>query len=184
VAAATTISLPQLRAFCRDAFERAGLSGPDSGTGAEVLSTTDAWGVFTHGSKALRGYLRRLQAGGLRARGRPGIVAEGPAWAVVDGDCSLGMVTSVFAMTTAIGKARRLPERGRDHLADQDLAGRRSRAPHRARRRLPGAGLRGDRRRPARPGGPAHRRGARRAHGASAACRAARVAASWYPWCG
>ena len=66
-----TISLPQLRAFGRDAFERAGLNGPDADTGAEVLSTTDAWGVFTHGTKALRGYLRRLRAGGLRPRGRP-----------------------------------------------------------------------------------------------------------------
>jgi len=44
-----------------------------------VLSTTDAWGVFTHGTKALRGYLRRLRSGGLRPRGRPGVVAEGPA---------------------------------------------------------------------------------------------------------
>jgi len=52
-----TISLPQLRTFCRDAFERAGLSGPDAGTGAEVPSTTGRGGVFTHGSKALRGYL-------------------------------------------------------------------------------------------------------------------------------
>ena len=103
---AATISLPQLKAFCQDAFERAGLSEADAATGAEVLSTTDAWGVFTHGSKALRGYLRRLRGGGLRAGGRPGIVAEGPAWAIVDGDSSLGMVTSVFAMTTAIGKAR------------------------------------------------------------------------------
>jgi ureidoglycolate dehydrogenase (NAD+) len=105
-ATAGTIALPQLKAFCQDAFARVGLSGPDADTGAEVLSTTDGWGVFTHGSKALRGYLRRLRAGGLRPAGRPGIVAEGPAWAVVDGDSSLGMITSVFAMTTAIGKAR------------------------------------------------------------------------------
>ena len=77
-ATAGTIALPQLKAFCRDAFARTGLSGPDADTGAEVLSTTDGWGVFTHGSKALRGYLRRLRAGGLRAGGRPGIVAEGP----------------------------------------------------------------------------------------------------------
>jgi len=74
-----TISLPQLRAFGRDAFERAGLNGPDADTGAEVLSTTDAWGVFTHGTKALRGYLRRLRAGGLRPRGRPGRGARDPA---------------------------------------------------------------------------------------------------------
>lgn len=101
-----TISLPQLGAFCRDAFARTGMSDADADTGAEVLSTTDGWGVFTHGSKALRGYLRRLRAGGLRPGGRPAIAAEGPAWAIVDGDSALGMVTSVFAMTTAIGKAR------------------------------------------------------------------------------
>ena len=59
-----------------------GIKGPRlvrSGTPCPVLSTTDAWGVFTHGAKALRGYLRRLRSGGLRPRGRPGVVAEGPA---------------------------------------------------------------------------------------------------------
>ena len=101
-----TISIPRLKAFCSDAFERAGLSPQDADTGAEVLSTTDAWGVFTHGSKVLRGYLRRLAAGGLQARGRPRLTSEGQAWGLVDGDSSLGMVTSVFAMKLAISKAR------------------------------------------------------------------------------
>lgn len=101
-----TIPISQLRAFCQDAFEWAGLSAADAATGAEVLTTTDAWGTFTHGSKVLRGYLRRLKAGGLNPAGQPGIVSEGPAWAIVDGDSSLGMVTSVFAMSTAIAKAR------------------------------------------------------------------------------
>lgn len=101
-----TITVASLRAFCSEAFERAGLSPADAQTGAEVLSTTDAWGVFTHGSKVLRGYLRRLAAGGLKARGRPRVTSEGPAWGLVDGDSSLGMVTSVFAMNLAISKAR------------------------------------------------------------------------------
>jgi LDH2 family malate/lactate/ureidoglycolate dehydrogenase len=82
------------------------MSEADAATGAEVLTTTDAWGVFTHGTKSLAGYLRRLKAGGIRARGRPRIVSEGGGWATVDGDSSLGMVTSVFAMQTAIAKAR------------------------------------------------------------------------------
>ena len=71
-----------------------------------MLVTTDTWGVFTHGVKALRGYVRRLRAGGIRADARPRIVAEGPGWAIVDGDSGLGMVTSTFAMQTAIAKAR------------------------------------------------------------------------------
>jgi ureidoglycolate dehydrogenase (NAD+) len=100
------IRLEALRSFTASAFRAVGMSETDSSIGAEVLATTDAWGVFTHGTKSLAGYLRRLQAGGLRARGRPQIASEGPAWATVNGDSSLGMVTSVFAMQTAIAKAR------------------------------------------------------------------------------
>jgi LDH2 family malate/lactate/ureidoglycolate dehydrogenase len=100
------VSVAALHEFCAEAFRRAGLSADDAATGAEVLATTDAWGIFTHGSKSLAGYLRRLKGGGLRAQARPTVIAEGPAWAVVDGQSALGMVTSVLAMQTAIGKAR------------------------------------------------------------------------------
>ena len=82
------------------------MSEADARTGADVLVTTDAWGVFTHGTKSLAGYLKRLKAGGLQPKGRPAVVAEGPAWGLVDGDSSLGMVTSVLAMRTAMAKAR------------------------------------------------------------------------------
>src|SRR5260370_2298860 len=75
------ITLPRLEALCDEAFRRAGLSAADAASGAEVLSTTDAWGVFTHGSKALRGYLRRLLAGGPRATGRPSVTAARPSFA-------------------------------------------------------------------------------------------------------
>jgi LDH2 family malate/lactate/ureidoglycolate dehydrogenase len=102
----STVSIDALNRFCSDALISAGMSADDAAIGAHVLSMTDGWGVFTHGSKALRGYVRRLYAGGLNPHGRPAIAAEGGAWAVVDGDSSLGMVTSSFAMKTAIEKAR------------------------------------------------------------------------------
>lgn len=101
-----TVSYARLHRFVVEAFTRAGLSDPDATVAADVLATTDAWGVFTHGTKNVRGYVRRLKAGGLRATGRPRVAAEGPAWAIVDGDSALGMVTSVLAMQTAIAKAR------------------------------------------------------------------------------
>src|SRR3954451_17614208 len=100
------VSFESLHRFTREAFVRVGLSLADATTAADVLVTTDAWGVSTHGTKALAGYLRRFKLGGLRAQGRPNLAAEGGAWAVVDGDSSLGMVTSVFAMQTAIRKAK------------------------------------------------------------------------------
>lgn len=71
-----TVTFDALHAFAKEAFQAAGLSDTDASTGADVLATTDAWGVFTHGTKALAGYLRRLKAG-LHPRGVPRVVAEG-----------------------------------------------------------------------------------------------------------
>lgn len=101
------VSYEALHSFTVKAFQRVGLSVVDAKIGADVLVLTDAWGTFTHGTKNLLGYLRRLKAGGLRVQGKPKLVTEGPAWAIVDGDSSLGMVTSTFAMELAIAKARK-----------------------------------------------------------------------------
>jgi LDH2 family malate/lactate/ureidoglycolate dehydrogenase len=102
----TRVSVDDLRTFCVAALARVGVNEADAGTAADVLVMTDTWGVFTHGVKALHGYVRRLRAGGIRAAGRPAVVAEGPAWVIVDGDSALGMVTSTRAMRLAIQKAR------------------------------------------------------------------------------
>lgn len=103
---ARTVRYDDLHHFTASALQAAGLAAGDAATGADVLATTDAWGVFTHGTKLLAGYLRRLKLGGLRARGVPRVVAEGGAWATVDGDSALGQVASVMAMRTAVAKAR------------------------------------------------------------------------------
>jgi ureidoglycolate dehydrogenase (NAD+) len=100
------IAVSSLTQFVLDVLKSYGVSQADATTVAEVLVTTDTWGVFTHGTKALRGYAKRLRAGGLNPRGRPAIDQEGPAWALVNGNSSVGMVTSVFAMKCAIEKAR------------------------------------------------------------------------------
>ena len=100
------IAAANLESFCTQALLRAGVNDADARTTADVLVTTDTWGVFTHGTKSLRGYIRRLRGGGLRAGARPRVVSEGPAWAMVDADSALGMVGSTFAMRVAIAKAR------------------------------------------------------------------------------
>lgn len=100
------IEVPQLMEFCIKVLALVGVSEPDALTTAEVLVTTDTWGVFTHGTKNLRGYIRRIRAGGIRKDAVPKVVSEGPAWAIVEGDSALGMVTSVFAMRIAMAKAR------------------------------------------------------------------------------
>jgi LDH2 family malate/lactate/ureidoglycolate dehydrogenase len=95
-----------LEAFCQATLKKCGLNEADARTTTDVLVTTDTFGVFTHGVKALRGYVKRLRAGGLKADAAPRIEREGPAWAIVNGGSAVGMVTSVFAMNAAIAKAR------------------------------------------------------------------------------
>jgi len=103
---AKPVSASDLTEFCMGALRKCGVSEADARLTIDVLVTTDTYGVFTHGVKCLRGYVTRLRAGGLKADARPRVDHEGPAWAIVDGQCALGMVTSVFAMNTAIEKAR------------------------------------------------------------------------------
>ena len=103
------IAVAELKAFVLQVLAKCGVGEKDAETTAEILVTTDTWGVYTHGTKALYAYARRLRAQGLKPRGRPRVQKEGPAWALVDGDSSLGMVTGVFAMKLAIAKAN-VPE--------------------------------------------------------------------------
>jgi LDH2 family malate/lactate/ureidoglycolate dehydrogenase len=62
--------------------------------------------VFTHGTKLLPGYLKKLLAGGYRPDARPRIVRQGPGFAVVDGDASLGQIGCRYAIDVAVEKAK------------------------------------------------------------------------------
>ena len=88
------ISVVDLHAFCVRALTQIGMSELDANTTAEALVTTDSMGVFTHGTKLLSGYLNRLKGGGYRVTGSPHIEREGPGWAVIDGDSTLGQIGS------------------------------------------------------------------------------------------
>lgn len=103
-----SIAVDALHNFVQRALESLGVCSSDARTTADVLVTTDTWGVNTHGTKLLLGYSRRLRAGGLRTDAEPFVASEGPAWAIVDGQTTLGQVASVFAMRQAIKKARQV----------------------------------------------------------------------------
>ncbi len=100
------ISIVDLSGFVHFCLHSTGLSLPDSRVTTDALVSTDVMGVFTHGSKLLVGYLKKLQGGGYPPFAVPRIEREGPAWAVIDGSAGLGQVGSTFAMETAIDKAK------------------------------------------------------------------------------
>ncbi len=101
-----SVSVAELLSFCQQALQLTGVSEVDARTTAESLVMTDTWGVYTHGTKLLAGYIRRLRGGGWNVAGRPSILRQGPSWAIVDGAHALGQVGCDYAMSLAIQKAR------------------------------------------------------------------------------
>lgn len=102
------VGIDELTQFACDCFQRAGLSAENSFDTAEALVTTDAMGVFTHGTKLMSGYIRKLQGGGYTATHQPQVERQGPGWAIIDGRSGLGQVGSLFAIRCAMEKARRV----------------------------------------------------------------------------
>src|SRR5215510_2631007 len=105
-AEAPRIAATALAAFIKRAFEAAGLRSEDAHVVADLMVEADLRGSDTHGVIRLPLYLRRLKAGGIKARADIRIVRERPATALVDGDNGIGHLVMRFAAMTAIEKAK------------------------------------------------------------------------------
>lgn len=101
-----SVSVSDLKKFVGDALSACGVFESNAAVVANCLVTTDTMGVFTHGTKLLAGYLKKLKGGGYRPEAVPMIEREGPSWAVIDGADGLGQVGCHFATEVAIRKAR------------------------------------------------------------------------------
>lgn len=99
------VSVSDLEAYCMRAMLKAGMREEDAQTTADVLVTSDTWGVYTHGTKQLRPLLIHMRDGGLDPLANPQIISEGSSWAHVDGHYAMPPVSAVMAMRTAINKA-------------------------------------------------------------------------------
>ena len=100
------MKLDELERFSVETLLKAGVNEGDAKTIAEVLITTDTFGVLTHGTKNLYQYILKMQAGGLDAKAVPVIEGEGASWAVINGNKAIGMVSACKAMNVAVKKAK------------------------------------------------------------------------------
>ena len=94
-----------LREFCAKACEKFGYSPEYAAITAEVLTESEMMGTHSHGTKNLVNYIRKGLAGGIRIDADIRILKEGPAWALMDADASIGMVPAYRSMELAIKKA-------------------------------------------------------------------------------
>jgi len=105
-AEAPRVAAAALATFIKRAFEAAGVRSEDADVVANLMVEADLRGSDTHGVIRLPLYLRRLKAGGIKARPDIRIVRERPATALVDGDNGIGHLVMRFATMTAIEKAK------------------------------------------------------------------------------
>jgi len=90
-----------------DALQAMGIPPDDSRIIADVLITSDLWGIRSHGVAHLKMYHERILAGLQLPVAAWTIVRDTPTTAVIDGGNGMGMVIAYHAMQMAIDKARR-----------------------------------------------------------------------------
>lgn len=88
------------------ALEKMGIPTEDATIIADVLITSDLWGVRSHGVAHLKMYHERIKTGLQLPMTNWKVVKESPTTAVVDGGNGMGMVVGTHAMRIAIQKAR------------------------------------------------------------------------------
>lgn len=101
------ITINNLKAFVVAALVKEGMAVEQAEIVGDVLAVTDAYGTHSHGTKNLHNYIRKARSGGVDFSARPHIVREGPAFAVLDAENSMGMIAGVEAMKLACDKAER-----------------------------------------------------------------------------
>lgn len=100
------IPVNRLHKFCVEALVKTGMQPTAAMTVADVLVMTDTWGIFSHGTGALRNYVRCLIAGGIDPHAAPKVVNEGNSWAIVDAHAGMGMLAARLAIETAVRNAQ------------------------------------------------------------------------------
>jgi len=79
------VNWDELREYCKQIYQKVGLTEDDAFTIADGLVTADLRGVPSHGVSRMDNYVKRLTAGIVSNKNRVKIEQEYPASAVLDG---------------------------------------------------------------------------------------------------
>jgi len=96
----------RLRDFCRQCFQKSGLSREDAEFTADTLVRAEMMGVGSHGVVRLPFYCRRLMDGGTRTNPEMKILVDRPAMLLIDGDNGLGQVIGIKTMKQVLERAK------------------------------------------------------------------------------
>ena len=101
------ISPERLCNFAAAVYVAAGMADDEARLCADTLVQADLWGHQSHGIMRLSWYAARLKAGVCDPKGKPEIVMDGGALALIDGHDAMGQVVSALAADEAIKRAKK-----------------------------------------------------------------------------
>jgi LDH2 family malate/lactate/ureidoglycolate dehydrogenase len=104
---AVRIAVDRLVAFMVDCLIAMGIPHEDAKIIADILITSDLWGIPSHGAAHLKMYHERIRAGLQLPVTTMTVVKDTQTTAVIDGGNGMGMVVGCNAMRMATEKARR-----------------------------------------------------------------------------
>ena len=96
----------QLREMASQLYRKVGVPEEEADRVAGLQTETDLRGVHSHGTRALPGYVRRIQEGRTNPRPQIQTLREGPSFALLDGDRGLGPLTGTRGIQAAIARAK------------------------------------------------------------------------------
>jgi len=88
----------------RQVFQQYGMDLESARQLTDTLIAADRAGVNTHGLMVLTGYIKRLEAQGFNLQPEIRVMRSGPAFAVVDADNAIGILSAHFCMRLAMEK--------------------------------------------------------------------------------
>jgi LDH2 family malate/lactate/ureidoglycolate dehydrogenase len=91
--------------FSSALYQNAGVPKADADIVAQMQVETDMRGTYSHGTRALPGYVRGILNGDINPTPTPRVLTDAPSTALIDADNSLGHVAGIRAMRLAIEKA-------------------------------------------------------------------------------
>jgi LDH2 family malate/lactate/ureidoglycolate dehydrogenase len=101
------VDVETLRNFMADVFVGVDVPRKDADICAEVLITSDLWGIESHGIQRLKMYYDRIKEDIQLPVTKISIIREGPTTALVDGGNGMGHVVAYRSMQMTIEKAKK-----------------------------------------------------------------------------
>ena len=102
------IPMAQLMDFCSRIFVAVGTPHDVAQHVSMSLVKSDMYGVYSHGTGLVSGYVPRIQDGTVQVHAQPTLARDGGVTALVDGHDAFGQIVATYAMEVAMQKAQTL----------------------------------------------------------------------------